>query len=70
MYQDEPFGVDDVLCVKETDDALLVDSSFFGERVWIPKKGVHEDSDVQEEGDEGTLLVEGWLAKDRGWSDD
>ena len=66
----EPFGIEDAVCLKETNEALLIESSFFDEPEWIPKKGVHEDSDIQEKGDGGMLVVEGWLAKSRGWSED
>lgn len=67
---EEPFGIEDAECIRETDDGLLVDATFFDEQTWIPKKGVHEDSEVQEEGDEGTLWIESWLARDRGWLED
>jgi hypothetical protein len=70
VYQDEPYGIDDATCVRVTDDGACINSPFFGEETWIPRKGIHEDSDIQDEGDEGTLLVEGWLARDRGWSED
>lgn len=66
----EPFGVDEATCIRETNDAILVDATLFDEPQWVPKSGVHPDSDVQEEGDEGTLFVEGWLAEDRGWSEE
>lgn len=35
--------------------------------VWIPKSQIQEDSDVNEVGDSGTLIVSEWLAEERGW---
>ena len=67
---EEPYGIEDAVCVDETDDAVKVESLFFDEDEWIPKRGIHEDSDIQELDDEGTLLVEAWLARDRGWLED
>ena len=64
---EEPFGIDDVVCIVETDDAVKVESPFFDEDGWIPKRGIHDESDIQGLDDEGTLLVEAWLARDRGW---
>ncbi len=66
----EPFEIDEATCIAETNDALKVESNFFDEDEWIPKKAVHEDSDIEKNGDEGTLLVEAWLARDRGWVED
>lgn len=35
--------------------------------VWIPKSQIHEDSEVSEVGDVGTLVVNEWFAEERGW---
>jgi len=37
-----------------------------GEDTWIPKKLIHDDSEVCVEGDEGTLAIPEWLAEDEG----
>ncbi len=31
--------------------------------VWVPKSVVHDDSEVQGEGDEGLLIVADWYAR-------
>lgn len=31
--------------------------------VWIPKSQIHDDSEVYEEGHEGTLVIPLWLAE-------
>ncbi len=35
--------------------------------VWIPQKGVHDDSEVWRKGDRGQLVVCAWFARARGW---
>lgn len=47
--------------LKETDAALLVDID--GEEVWIPKSVIGYDSDINGEGDIGTLSVQAWFAR-------
>ena len=32
---------------------------------WIPKSQIDDDSDVREEGDEGTLVIPLWLAEEK-----
>lgn len=47
--------------------AWLIDIE--GETMWIPKSGVHDDSEVwkDEPGyNEGTLILEGWIARKKG----
>jgi hypothetical protein len=54
----------DVECVKETDLALLC--VIDGVEHWVPKSQVLEDSEVNEEGDEGTLVITEWFALQEG----
>jgi hypothetical protein len=60
--------IDDVICVKSTEKAILVDVA--GEEFWIPQSQVTEDSEVWQEGDEGTLVVTDWIAREKGLSDE
>jgi|SoiMethySBSTD1v2_1073268.scaffolds.fasta_scaffold5118883_1 hypothetical protein len=53
-----------VECVKETELALLC--VIDGDEVWIPKSQVMDDSEVNAEGDEGTLVVTEWFAVKEG----
>lgn len=54
----------DVECVKETAMALCCR---IGENEeWIPKSQIGEDSEVNAEGDVGTLVVAEWLAIEKG----
>jgi len=54
----------DVFCIAETDLAILVDID--GEEIWIPRSQIEDDSEVVEKGDEGTLIISGWLAEQEG----
>jgi hypothetical protein len=36
------------------------------EEVWIPKSQIDDSSEVQGEGDGGTLVISEWLAKEKG----
>jgi len=55
---------DDVECLKETPDAILV--VIEGETYWIPQSQVTSDSEVWEEGDIGELVITEWIAKKKG----
>lgn len=49
--------------LRETDMALLCQID--GEEVWIPKSTIDSESDVKEEGDEGTLIITESIALDK-----
>jgi hypothetical protein len=51
-------------CTRETEKALLCVIN--GEEVWIAKSQVHDDSEIEGEGDEGTLAIPTWLAEEKG----
>jgi hypothetical protein len=58
---------DDAKCVKETAKAILVEAKDLpGGQLWIPKSVLHEDSEVNEEGDEGRVVIKTWWAEDNG----
>ena len=56
--------LEDVAVETETDLALLciIDDK----QRWIPKRVVHQDSEVQSEGDIGTLAIMRWFAEKQG----
>ena len=58
-------SIEDVLCVRQTDKAILVVVD--GAEEWVPQSQIDEDSEVWQEGDEGTLVVSGWFAHKKGW---
>lgn len=73
---DKGVKIPGVEAIRETDAALLVrgpglSSDPFGvsdpnEEGWIPKSQILKDSEVQEVGDKGTLLISTWIAEKRG----
>lgn len=55
---------EDVLALGETDKALHVEID--GERYWVPKSQIDDDSEVWLAHQEGTLIVSEWWAEKRG----
>jgi hypothetical protein len=50
----------------ETPKAILV--LVEGEEFWVPKSVIIVDeSDTMGEGDRGTLVVQGWFGREKGW---
>ncbi len=52
---------------KNTGSALLVHITDDDEEFWVPLSQIDVTSEVQDEGDTGTLVVSKWLAEQRGW---
>jgi hypothetical protein len=61
------YTINDARVEHETADAILVEADEFDEPVWIPKSCIDDDSEVYEDGTEGTLIVKKWFAKKNGW---
>lgn len=54
-------------CKKETAKAILVCLKDQDAReVWVPKSVLDEDSEVYQQDDEGTLIVQDWFASKKG----
>lgn len=53
-----------VKSIRGSDKAILCEID--GEEVWIPQSQIDEDSEVWESGQEGTLVITAWLAKQKG----
>lgn len=62
--QDPPVSIEDVACLRATEKAILVNVD--GEELWIPLSQVDDDSEVYSEGDEGTLIITAWIARQKG----
>lgn len=56
--------IPDVVCMHMTDKALKIITDK-GEECWVPIATLSEESEVLEEGDEGTLLIDEDFAKDK-----
>lgn len=53
---------EDVVCTAETSMAIKCKFSS-GREAWVPKSQIHDDSEVWEDGKEGTLVVSIWFAE-------
>jgi hypothetical protein len=47
--------------------AIKVDMPDVADGAWIPLSLIHDDSEVYDEGHEGTLIVAEWFAEKKGW---
>jgi hypothetical protein len=56
--------IEDVIVLKATDKALLCDIN--DDEIWIPQSQIDDDSEVFQEGDEGTLVISLWIAEQKG----
>lgn len=61
---DPTVSLPNVICKRETDAALLCEIK--GEDLWIPKSQISDDSEVFEDGGQGTLIVSEWIALQKG----
>ena len=53
--------------VGSTPNGIWVRCGEWDKDEFVPQKQIDDESDVWKEGDEGTLVVNGWLADQRGW---
>jgi hypothetical protein len=60
----ESFRMEHVRALKSTKKALLC--IIDGEEDWIPFSQITDDSEVYQQGDEGTLIITRWLAYKKG----
>ena len=54
--------IDGVRVIRSTEKALLCRLED-GLEVWVPRSVITDDSEVCEQGDEGTLVVKSWFAQ-------
>ena len=68
MGQDrfEPIEVSVDVVLAETDKAIGFKDPGDDELTWIPKSQICDESEVNEKGDSGTLVIPYWLAFDKG----
>ena len=64
MHRDTQYAEFEAECVAETAQALLVEID--GKKYWVPKSVVRDDSTVQAQDDDGTLIIEEWFATKQG----
>lgn len=64
-YEEDQERVElDCRIIAESDKAIFCD--FGDKREWIPLSQVSDDSEIWRAGDEGTLIVSRWIAKQKG----
>lgn len=56
--------IDDAICTAATDKAILV--LIEGRQYWIPQSQIGVESEVWRKGDEGTLVINEWIAYVKG----
>lgn len=60
---------EDVTVIRSTEVGVLM--LIDNDEVWVPKSGIHDDSEVWIDTDDGegpgVLIVKDWLAEKRGW---
>lgn len=63
------YEIYDAECIGESKsgDSILVEAPIFDESEYISKKSIADNSEVVDIGDTGTLIVQGWLARHKGW---
>jgi hypothetical protein len=64
MGKDRLVTLEDVKAIAETDLAVLC--IIESDEVWVPQSQIDEDSEVFENGTEGTLIVTRWWAEKKG----
>lgn len=65
-----PYSVEECQIIDESASgkAWLVKSPNFDHPTWVPKRAVHDDSDVYDlDQEEGRLVVKDWFAEKVGW---
>ena len=69
MAGKNPIRMGKVFVSVGTEKAILVEELEIedGEPTWVPNSCVHDDSEVEHEGDRGELVVVEWFAEKRGW---
>lgn len=60
---EDSHAVLNTVCMRETDSALMVRVK--EKDIWFPKTHIKKDSEVQGDGDVGTLVISGWIAKQK-----
>ena len=59
--------IHDVECDGETDLAIHVTDGTEDFDMWVPKSVIHDDSEVYQKGDSGSLVVKGGWAQKNGF---
>jgi hypothetical protein len=61
------FRIENARATGETDKGIWVVADDLDDSEFIPQSQIDDDSEVWKKGDEGTLIISDWLARERGW---
>lgn len=64
VASDMPVALPEGKITRETEKAVLYE--YDGEKTWVPKSVIHDDSDIWKNGEEGVLKVQSWWASKNG----
>lgn len=67
VINSEPVTIEDVTATASSSKAILCDID--GEEIWIPKRQIHDDSEVYAKGHTGKLVITRWIAEEKGLVD-
>ncbi len=60
----EKFRIEDIHVVRSTANAILIEAD--GDQIWVPRSQIDDDSEVWWPGQDGTLIVSDWWARQKG----
>ena len=66
-FNNESYDLENASILRETEKAILVECDLASD-LWIPKSQIHDDSEIWEVGEYGTLLVNQWWADKEGFN--
>ncbi len=69
MRDDEKFvRISNAVCVKSTERAVCVNIN--GEDHWLPRSQMGPGNEIEDEGDDGTLVCSEWIAGEKGLTEE
>jgi hypothetical protein len=63
----DKFRIEDCKAVGSTEMGIWVSCPDWDKEEFVPQSKIDDDSNLWKEGDEGALVVDGWLADQRKW---
>jgi hypothetical protein len=66
--KDEGIPFEDSMAIRSTEMALLVrlGEEYDSKEIWVPKSVIHDDSEIMDVGDEGSLVLATWFVEKEG----
>lgn len=70
MGRESTFSIEGVTVIRTSPKAILVKGGEFRKDTWLPKSQLKDGTDIDEVGDEGTVVIPEWLAEAKGLLED